>query len=128
MAEVKLSDKVSQSENGALAGLWKKINKDLNLEAALDYMVGRYVNKNKTLAGLTRVKNVNRKTKNSLIRNITASEMTWKTFLDLIFNFLNVRRVDITVKLTMPNGDETIHTIAVNNADVINEQESNDDK
>jgi len=89
-------------------------------------MVARYVNKNKSLAGLTRVKNVNRKTKNSLIKNITAQEMTWRTFLDLIFNFLNAQKMDITIKLTMPNGDERMQTMTVNNADVIIEEEEED--
>lgn len=113
MAEIKINNKVAQKENGILARMWKNVVSDLNLHPALDHLVSRYVNKSKVLGSLSNVKDVKRKTKNTLIKNIEASEMTWKTFHDLLFNYLGAKRIDISIKITMPNGSESVHSMSV---------------
>ena len=82
---------------------------------ALEFMITKYVSKNDKTGN--RVQAVKRKTKSSLEKNIYADEMTWKTFIDLLFNFLNVVKIDISIKLTHANGQETIHSVKVNNSE-----------
>jgi len=114
MADVKITQPIATKESGVLAGLWRNILRDNNYIPALDYLVTKYVAKTDKMNG--RVQNVKRKTKSSIIKNITDSEMSIKTFIDLLFNFLNVKKIDISIKLTFPNGNETIHSIAVDNS------------
>lgn len=124
MAEVKIDSPLSKKEGGVLAGMWRKIVKDIGYDRHLDYLVSRYVAKSDKMNG--RVQNVRRKTKSSLIKNITSSEMTFKTFLDLLFNYIGVRKIDISIKLTFHNGNETIHSMAVVNDD--NENDKKEEK
>ena len=114
MADVKITQPIATKESGILAGLWRNILRDNNYIPALDYLVTKYVAKTDKMNG--RVQNIKRKTKSSIIKNITDSEMSIKTFIDLLFNFLNVKKIDISIKLTFPNGNETIHSIAVDNS------------
>lgn len=103
-----------KSEGGTLAGLWKNILKDNNMlnKDTVKYLSDRYVKNTNILK--SKVKNVNRKTRGSILNNITATDMTWKVFLDLVFNVLNVVKVTVSIKLTHANGDETVHSITIN--------------
>lgn len=121
MSKIEFDDNVSSKEGGALTALWRAILKENNFIYAIDVMVNKYVRKTDMLQG--RSIHVKRKTRSSLINNITAGEMTFKTFLDLLFNFLAVRKVTITIMLTHANNDESIHTIAINNNDYNLEEE-----
>ena len=42
--------------------------------------------------------------------------MSIKVFFDLLFNYLCVKKVSFTVKLTFVNGDESVHTVNVDNS------------
>lgn len=126
MAEVKIDSPLSKKEGGVLAGLWRKIIKDIGYDRHLDYLVSRYVAKTDKMNG--RVQNVRRKTKSSLIKNITSSEMTFKTFLDLLFNYIGVKKIDISIKLTFNNGSESVHSMAVRNDDEEEEVIKNEDR
>ena len=44
---------------------------------------------------------------------MTSPEMTFKVFVDLIFFFLGAKKMSISIKLTYPNGEESVHSINV---------------
>lgn len=56
---------------------------------------------------------VKKKNKSTLIANVTASEMTMKTFVDLVFRFLRARSLTISIKVTFHNGKESVHSVSV---------------
>jgi hypothetical protein len=119
---IKLTDINNRTEGSVLATLWRNVLKETNMLPALDYFVDRYVNNTKGME--SRVKAVKRKTKSTMMKNVTTNDMTWKTFLDLMFNFLKVKKITITIKLTHANGDDTIHSVVVNNAGDQNAKDS----
>jgi len=122
MAGDKLSfDKpVSNKEGGALAKLWRKILNENNYMPVLDILVNRYTRDNDVTDG--RVESSKRKTKSSLLINITSSDMTIKTLLDLLFNFLRVPLVTITISITHRNGDVTHHSVMIDGNDYNNDE------
>ena len=119
MAKVKLPKEPSKTRNGALAALWKKIATSRGIAGTLDVLVERYASKSHS-------DDVFKKTKNTMIRNMSSDKMTWNVFLDILFNALNVRKIDLTVKLYHNNGDESIHTLPIVNGGI--EKDDADDK
>jgi len=103
----------TQTEGGLLAKLWRTILVGTNFIRTRDQLVNEYVRKTDMLKG--RVKQVSRKTKSTLTKNVNANEMTWKVFIDLLFNFITVKKIDISIKLTMSNGKETLHSLSIVN-------------
>jgi hypothetical protein len=114
MSDIKF-DQVSRSEGGTLAKLWRKILEENNYLPAIPFLVNRYIRTTNEMSN--RVTDVKRKTKSTLIANITATDMTFKTFTDLLFNFLRVKRIEITVKVTLPNDTVREHSITVKGED-----------
>lgn len=110
MSDIKFNKPVSKNESGVLSAIWRNILKENNLIPALDLLVQRYVDRGNRAKEL---KDIKLKNKSTLTANITAPEMTFKTFLDLLFNFLHVKKITFSVKLTFQNGSETVHTINV---------------
>ena len=106
--DIKFNKPIDNNESGVLTALWRNIILQNELLPAMDYLIQKYLNSNKVV-----VDSIKRKTKSTLIANITSTGMTFKTFLDLIFNFLKAKNLTISVKLTFANGDETVHTINV---------------
>jgi len=100
---------VANSTGGVLSKLWRTILDDTDLHPAIGFLVKRYVDRTAAID----TKNTKRKTKATLLSNIGATEMTWKTFNKLIFEFLNVKKLDITIKLTHSNGQERLHSLTV---------------
>ena len=100
---------ISTKEGGILAALFRKIVTENNLTPSLDYLIARYVDTSSSS------KNIKRKNRSSLIKYITSDDMSWKTFLSLVFDFLGVVKIQFTVKLTFRNKHESIHTMIVNN-------------
>jgi len=108
------SKKITGNNEGAtLAKLWLKVLEESNLIHAVGPLIDRYVNKSNSM------KSVKRKTKSSLIKNIHSKDMTWKIFLDLMFNFINVKKIDFSVKITFANGDTRVVNLPIdhNNLD-----------
>lgn len=116
MSDYKLDKPVSSNESGVLAKLWRKILKENNFMPALDLLVKRYLDTNDILKG--RNKNHKNKTRSTIIANIAATEMTFKTFLDLVFNLLRAKRLDISIKVTMQSGKTSTHSISLTNDDM----------
>lgn len=115
------SDKITGNSEGAiLATLWLKVLEETNLINAVEPLIDRYVNKSNSM------KSVKRKTKSSLTKNIHSKDMTWKIFLDLMFNFINVKRIDFSIKITFANAETRVITLPVNHNDI--EEERDEDK
>lgn len=103
MSDIKLEEKpVSNSESGILAAIWRKLIKDNGLMNALHLLVNRYISETDPTHG--RVKNIKRRNKSTLIGNICSSEMTFKTFIDLIFNLLKAVKLDLHIRVTFSSG------------------------
>lgn len=111
MTDINLNNETSNNESGVLAKLWRKIIDDKHLKDALPYFVSRYIKGYSITSG--DVKSIKRKTRSTIVNNICATEMTFKTFLDLIFNFLCMKKVDITITLTAHNDETSTHTISL---------------
>ena len=111
-------------ENAQLGKLWRRIIMDLNLRTRIRKMVNEYVRDSKN----PNVNPINYKTKSSLENNILSDEITWKTFMDLLFNFLKVRSCTVTITLEHRNGDESAHSIHVVNGELVNERKKDDEK
>jgi len=108
----KVGELITSGGEGAILGkLWRLIIKDLGFLDHLTFFVNRYVTKTGGINN--RVKNARRKTKSSIITNITDEELTWKVFLDLLYNVLNVRKFTLSIKLEHANGKNTIHHLLV---------------
>ena len=117
MADIKFDKEPSNNEAGLLATLWRNILRDNNMSPEfLSLLVDEYINTTHKLeSDGGDVKPLKRKSKSTMINNITDTQMTIKTFMDLLLNLIKVRKVAISVKLTYNNGDETVHTVVVNN-------------
>lgn len=126
--EIEFNTPVDNNESGVLSALWRNIVLQLNILPAMDVLISRYCNSSSTNLG--NEQSIKKKTKSTLVANITSTGMTFKTFLDLLFNFLRVKKINISVKLTYANGDESFHSINVDQNAVDyepdEEKESND--
>lgn len=109
-------DPPAKTESGVLAVLFRKIWRENRFRDYFDILLNRYIEENDISAG--RSKNVKRKTKSTIVSNLTATEMTFKTFIDLLFNFIKIKKLTITVKLTFQSGSETLHTVVVNGENI----------
>ena len=103
------TDKVDNTPGGVLTHLWRKIMVEDGLIPYIDKLTDKYV-RNQELSNVSSVK---RKNKSTLKMNMTAKSMSFKTFMDLVFNFLPVKAVSFTVKLTYSNGDSTEHQLNI---------------
>lgn len=122
--ENKFPTAVENSPGGLLSKLFRKIMIEANWLPYMDHLVERYVSQTK----LTNVSAVRRQTKSTLKTSITSPAMTFKTFTDLIFFFLRAKKMDITVKLTYANGDETVHHVSCTPNRSLKEEGETDDK
>lgn len=122
--DAKFDKPVSSNEPGVLARLWRKIITENNLTHNLNMLINRYL-ENSSIN--QRVKNLKRKNRSTLIDNITASEMSIKTFLYLIFRLLRAKKLDISIKVTFPNGRESIHGISIDGSYYNDNEESDND-
>lgn len=100
------SSQSSNVEGAVLSNLWKKVLAETNLVNALDFLITKYVDQSNHSMKVQK-----RRTKSSLTKNIYSDDMTWKTFVDLMFNFLKIKRIELVIKLHHPNNDVTMHSI-----------------
>ena len=116
----KFSTEVAKTEAGALAKLWKKIIIETGMEHSLDNMINRYARKSSTMkAGKL-------KTKSHITKDIHSKSMSWKTFVDLLLNFVGVLKFDITIKLYYRNGDTSLHTMTIVKDTNVEREENNE--
>jgi len=100
--------KTNNSPQGTLANLWRKILRDRELDKAINYLVTRYVDKNSGSS-----ERLKKKTRAAITADITAPDLSWKKFTNLVFNYLGCVRMDISVKLTFANGESSVHTVGI---------------
>jgi len=116
----KFSMEVSKTEAGALAKLWKKIIVENGMVNSLDHMINRYSRRSSTMkAGKI-------KTKSHITKDINSSAMSWKTFTDLLLNFVGVLKFDISIKMYYRNGDTSLHVMTIIKNDNVEKEEDED--
>ena len=91
-------------ENEILAELWKKIVDELELTKALPTLVKRAVTGSKS----TRYRSIS-----DYNRNISAKEISFKTFVSLLFDLLRVKQIKFKVELLHHNGTVREHEIKI---------------
>ena len=111
MQDFDLSKPPNKNEPGVLAKLWRKIITENHFTSALGMLLVRYLKEQSD--AMLKYPNIKRKNRATVITNVTATEMSIKTFFDLVFKFLKVKKLTITVKLTYHNGDESTHRVDV---------------
>lgn len=109
--DFKFKEPTSNNESGVLAKLWRTFLDDNRLNGKLPTMVETYLDNDND----PKVTVVRKKNRSTLYGNIAAPEMTIKTFFDLMFNLVRVRRIEFSIKVTFPTGKESIHTVCINN-------------
>lgn len=105
-------DEVSNTESGVLAKIWRKILIERRITPSLGLLIDRYL-QDQHLNEDNLAKNVKKKNRSTLISNITAKEMTIKTFLDLLRNLLKVKRLVIHIEITTAGGETSVHSLSV---------------
>lgn len=114
MSDVNINKPPNKNESGILTVLWRKILTENNLMPAIGMFINRYIKQYDS--SLSKVSNVKKKNRSTLITNITAPEMSFKCFIDLVFNFLRARRLDISIKITHENGKTSTHFVSVDSS------------
>lgn len=113
MSKVKLEKEPSNNEGGILTRLWRDMLETKRQTFRLDNLIGNYLRDNVDISN--RSNTIKRLTKSQLSNIITAPELTFKSFWYLTTEVLKAIKFTMTIKLTFANGDETYHTIEVNN-------------
>lgn len=106
-AEVKFTKETAQTESGILAKLWRNILRETGILPGITFFINQYLERNKTTSATIKKKN-----RSTLITDITATQMSWKTFTNLLFSLLNVKKIEFIVKITWPTR-ETAHSVTV---------------
>lgn len=102
-----LNDPVDNNKEGAaLSKLWRIIVSDLNLGKRMEFLISNYIQNSKNSA-------IKHKTKSSMRKNITDDNITWKTFLDILFNVVDIEFMTVTVTLHHKGKSKSIHTIDI---------------
>ena len=112
--------KPANTEHGVLTKLWLIVLRDKGYLNIMQQLITRYVN-NTNLTSKVTVK----KTKASITADVTATEMTWKKLLNLLFNVLQVKKLVITIKIVGEDDTESFHSITVPNP---NKKEDSDER
>ena len=102
--------KPANTEHGVLTKLWLIILRDKGYLNIMRQLITRYVNNTNLTSNITA-----KKTKASITADVTAPEMTWKKFLNLLFNVLQVKKLVITIKIVGEDDTESYHSITVPN-------------
>jgi len=95
---IKFKD-TANNENGLLAKLFRNILFETGAINDLRYKINRYINAGGVL------------TKGSILNKIQHKEMTWNTFVMLLFNILKVKKMTLKITLEHDTGIVTEHTL-----------------
>lgn len=126
MADIKLDTKpVNKDHTGVLASLWRKVILENKLSTYLGIMVNNYLSKSKALDSKSDA--IKRKNKTTLVENITASKMTFKTFVDLLFNVVGCIKLDISIKVYFKGGKTSVHTVTLTHVENTDDEEAEDE-
>ena len=90
---------VSSAEDGILTSIYRKIIIDTGTINSLGFFITRYI------------KNKGSKNKATVTKITLDGEMTWKSFVFLIFEIHRVKKMKIKITLTPDVGVETEHEL-----------------
>lgn len=119
MPEKELDDPVANTEGGGLAKLWRKILNETGMRYRLEALVTQYLTRPDNDQNNSTVFD-KRKNRSTIWSNILANDMTIKTFMDLIFNVINIRHVKLTIELTDFINKKSVHNIEIINPKHVN--------
>lgn len=111
MAEVNFDKATASNESGTLARLWRKILIETGVISGISFLINRYLTRNDPTDG--RSITVKKKNRSTLKSDISATQMSFKMFVDLMFNFLGAEKLDIIVKVSWRNKKVTTHSVAI---------------
>lgn len=97
------------NEGGVLSKTWREMLATTGLTHSIDWLVNKYISRSKGIKGMEK------KTPTSLKNAILSPSMTWKMFLDLTFNLLNVDVMTITIQYKTKNGTNYVSTTIIPN-------------
>jgi len=121
---MRIKGTVKNTPNGVLAKLWREIITQTGLSNNLGYLITRYVERFSPSDSAT----MKKKTRAAIEADITATELTWKKFLTLIFDVLQATKLELSIKIYFPNGQSTTHTIGVRSIDNKMDKKSKDNE
>jgi len=111
----------NNTEGAILATLFKSVIMDLNYNNKKEWLISRYINRGNML------KVMKKKTASSLSKNIESDSITWKVFIDLLLNLLNVKKCVFKIELTHSNGVVTRNQVTVTNPNAEKEKDDGAD-
>ena len=117
--DIKKMEEPATTEGGILTRFFRKIIAETGLINNLSLLINMY-EKNRSIK--------KKKSKTTIIKTILDPEMTWKSFIFLIFNILQARKMKITVEIELPNKKTTTHSLIVRPLQPIKEDLKDDSK
>lgn len=92
---------ISNTEDGLLSKLFREILNSTGKINTIIYDVNKYVKRGGS------------KVKSSVLKNVIDGEMTWKSFIFLLFDVLKFKKIVLKITLTHDSGIETEHELVV---------------
>ena len=96
----KLKD-IKNNEDGLLSKLFRRVLMETGLIHSLTSNVDEYIS------------NGGSKKKSSILKNVIDGEMTWKTFMFLLFEIMIFKKIKLKLEITHDSGIVTTHSIDV---------------
>ena len=92
----------ANTPHGILAKLWRTIVIDTGNLRNLSTNISNY--RNQRVGQLANSKTIENRTDSQLRSEVNKTELTWNSFIFLVFKILNARRITITISITHANG------------------------
>ena len=92
---------ISTNEDGILTNLFRNIITETGLINSLPFLISRYI------------RNGGKKNKATIGKIIIDGEMTWKSFIFLIFEISRIKKMDIKLTLTHADDSTSEHELEV---------------
>jgi len=93
----------ANTPHGVLAKLWRTIVIDTGNLRNLSARINNY--RSQRVGQLVNSKTIENRTDSQLRSEVNKVELTWNSFIFLVFKILNARRITITISITHANGN-----------------------
>jgi hypothetical protein len=100
----------SNSEGGMLATLWKKYMVENRLRSSLGVLINNYLKKESKKGSSSDYKT---KQRSVISANATASELSWKNFIDVMMNLGTAEEMVLNMRVDRGRGRISLHSIRV---------------
>ena len=103
----------NKTEGSILTNIWRGLLKELDLVSVskIYRLIDVYMTRHKANdKGSISIRSKNR---TSITNDMSADAITWKTFLNLIFNVLRVKKMDITITIHHENKTTTTYSTTI---------------